>query len=519
MSNGSVQMPNERDSDDIDFSDVEKDLRFRHRLFSSFWGIGKPIVTKRTPSGKNLDKVGVRFDNIGQYVGYYINPEYWNSLESVEQKSFLISHQILHTVWMHGLRTIKVPKKVKDLVHESLDLIVNHTLVNQYGYSREKADPNDDYHWLDKSFDGTGIDVKEDKFFEYYFNRLVKRKMQEKECPSCENGEGKEKSKMKGSKGSSSGSSSSNQPEDQDDQDDQDSEKNEDQKSDRGSLVDDHSLWDEGEPEDGESKEESQNYVDFQKFLSENLIQQDVSEAFSQMKDQLEQMQQAGKTEDPTKDQGEASVISFQQQCKAAGVSPGNMATLLPVHKKVIKPKWETIITRWSKRAVSDPEEDQWVRENRRFSIMLGSTPLKLPTPMEVEREKFDKIKVWFFLDTSGSCAHLADRFFKAATSLSEEKFDLKLFCFDTRVYPVDIKKRNLSGFGGTSFTCIEQYIQAEIKKSENPQYPKAVFLITDGYGDVVKPQIPERWYFFLSEDYRHCIPKESHIFALKDFE
>ena len=124
-------------------------------------------------------------------------------------------------------------------------------------------------------------------------------------------------------------------------------------------------------------------------------------------------------------------------------------------------------------------------------------------------------------LDTSGSCADLAPRFWRAANSLPKEKFNVHYYCFDTQVYKLkdsDINAGKLYGFGGTCFIAIENFIQKSIKK-EGKKYPAAVFVLTDGYGTNVKPQDAKKWYWFLSEDNKSCIPKESHTFSLKDFE
>ncbi len=143
-----------------------------------------------------------------------------------------------------------------------------------------------------------------------------------------------------------------------------------------------------------------------------------------------------------------------------------------------------------------------------------------LPSEMEVEdidKEK-NKIEVWFFQDTSGSCSGFAKRFFKAAESLPKDRFNVRMHCFDTRVYETSLEERKLYGFGGTSFTCIENYIQRRIAK-ENLQYPKAVFIITDGYGNDVHPEHPEVWHWFLSSGYKSHIPKQSKTYLLRNFE
>jgi hypothetical protein len=202
---------------------------------------------------------------------------------------------------------------------------------------------------------------------------------------------------------------------------------------------------------------------------------------------------------------------------KRAGAGTGQW-TFVDVKKVKRKKKWETVIKQWSKK-YDRPElhdVEQWARLNRRFAMLGGN--LMLPTEMEVEHDEEGKIAVWFFQDTSGSCWHLKERFFKAARSLDPARFDLRLFCFDTRVEEVKIDENKIYGGGGTSFTIIEKKIQTAIQQ-EGIKYPEAVFVITDGMGNRVQPEIPKRWYWFLSYNYRHCIPKECNTYDLRDYE
>ena len=143
---------------------------------------------------------------------------------------------------------------------------------------------------------------------------------------------------------------------------------------------------------------------------------------------------------------------------------------------------------------------------------------LMLPSDFDDDKIKYEKIDVWFFCDTSGSCLHFKERFFNAARSLSPEKFKLRLFSFDTEVYDADISTGKLYGGGGTKFDIMEQRIQKEIK-NKNIKYPSAVFVITDGFGNALQVQHPKRWYWFLSHNYRTCIPKNSNIYLLSQFE
>jgi predicted metal-dependent peptidase len=198
----------------------------------------------------------------------------------------------------------------------------------------------------------------------------------------------------------------------------------------------------------------------------------------------------------------------------SAGNLAGNLCKVMNDADVKPKRKWETVIRKWADPFL--PREDRtaehWLRTNRRLSL-IPDTAL-LPTEMEEDdKPETGKISVLLLLDTSGSCAHLAERFWKAGRSLPKSRFDVTMACFDTQVYPVDMNKKELYGFGGTSFRILETYA----KKMET--YPTAVFVITDGYGDSISPQFPNRWYWFLTNDYRSYIPKECHFFHLADYE
>jgi hypothetical protein len=217
-----------------------------------------------------------------------------------------------------------------------------------------------------------------------------------------------------------------------------------------------------------------------------------------------------------------ASLMISQGVVKGGAISVGLKGEefIFDVKKKK---KWETVIKKWVNTVLkqNDKDHEQWARVNRRFvGIASSMSNMFLPSEMEIEEmeEEKKKIKVVFFQDTSGSCSHLAERFFKAAKSLDPKKFDVELYCFDTRCYKTSLESGRLYGFGGTSFSILEQEV-VELCKGDMSKYPKAVFVITDGYGDPVHPRKPKNWYWFLSCDYRHCIPDTCNVFKLSEFE
>ncbi len=213
------------------------------------------------------------------------------------------------------------------------------------------------------------------------------------------------------------------------------------------------------------------------------------------------------------------------QECnKEAGTMPGNLEITVKVGFVKKKKKWETVIHRWANRFIKEDQRDheQWARVNRRFvGITTSSGGLFLPSEMEIEdREEIKKkIKVVFFQDTSGSCYSLAERFFKAARSLPKERFDVDMYCFDTKVYATSLESGKLYGFGGTSFSILEDHVWNKICKGDITKYPKAIFVITDGYGDYITPKKPRNWYWFLDPYYTTYIDKNCNFFKLSDFE
>lgn len=201
-----------------------------------------------------------------------------------------------------------------------------------------------------------------------------------------------------------------------------------------------------------------------------------------------------------------------KNEYKQAGLHPGTNAKTITVTVKP-KKKWETVIKNWVKRS-ADQDDELWNKRSRRITLLDN----KMILPVDVEEDiKRDKIHIWFFQDTSGSCTDLAERFFKAAKSIPKNKFQVQMFCFDTQVYKTDLESGKLYGFGGTSFSCINSFV---IKHERDFNIkPHAIFVITDGYGDDIKPKNPEKWHWFLSTDYTTCIDKKCNIYKLEDYE
>lgn len=178
--------------------------------------------------------------------------------------------------------------------------------------------------------------------------------------------------------------------------------------------------------------------------------------------------------------------------------------------------KWESVLSKAVYKADHERERTQWIRLNRRLTYF--NSDLLLPSEMEtVDKEPY-KYKIWLFLDYSGSCGSLRIPFLRASNTFSPKKFEVRKFAHTTQVSEFNNNDVNIYG-GGTSFACIEDFIQKQIASGKITKYPDFIFHMTDGWGDNVIPQHPERWRVFLtSRNSKACFPTATPIFSLQDF-
>lgn len=181
------------------------------------------------------------------------------------------------------------------------------------------------------------------------------------------------------------------------------------------------------------------------------------------------------------------------------------------------KRKWESVIRRWIEK-VDVPNfsfHERWFGTSPRYSeFQKGKAMLPFERFCLDESKEKHKIRVAFFLDTSGSCSSLGPRFFKAAQSIPNDRFIVDLFYFDDIVVQASLKDKKVRLGGGTRFDIIEN------KCLEMTKYPDAVWVLTDGYGTNFSCKSPSKWNWFLTDQSSTAnIPKGSKIHYLKNFE
>lgn len=444
----------------VEWKEICMMLQDHHILFYKIWEMGKPCFSKEIPTA------AIKFDKTGNFIYFIFNPDFWATLDSYN-KLFVICHESIHILFNHGFRF----KDSKDYqsANIAMDVAVNHTLINQFGFDRSQIANWKDFCWTDTVFPKIkvrGFLVSDNETAEFYLNLLEKKK-------------------------------NSQQPKNGSDSDSQQKESN--GKS-VPKTVDQHSFG------NGDGQNNQQNPDDFSKILDK--LNQSLSN------DEKESIKGIYKKHTPN-----SIPLSI------AGNKFGNRSHNISKINLKVKKKWESIIKTWTIKKMMDTnsEVEQWARKHRRFN-MLGNS-LFLPSDMDIDNFSLDKgrIVVYFYLDTSGSCWNLKDRFFAVAESLPKNKFDVRLFCFDTKVVPTTLESKRIYGGGGTCFAIIEQNIQNRIKKdkqeNKKTKYPDSVWIITDGYGSPVIPEIPDKWHWFIDKGgVNTYIPKNSKTYKLDDY-
>lgn len=387
-------------------------------IFYKLWDVGKPQFTDEIPTA------AVSFDKYGNHINFLFNETFYNELSDYE-KTFVISHEMMHIILNHGKRK----KENLQLLNIAQDIAIHEIMFSRLKFKQEELKHKVFQSFCERTLveKDLGISLDPLETAEYYYDKLLNS--------------GKIKFVP----------------------------------------LDTHYFNDaSGLPDD------QVGHINATVEISE---------------EEAAEIQEKITGEKPC-------------ESKKAGDAAGGLSKVFKVKPKR-KPIWERIIRDWViKHSRFEPQE-QWLYSNPRWNILDS---VMLPYDKLMYAEDKGKKDIFLFQDTSGSCVNLAERFLKVARSIPEEIFNVRFFCFDTQVYEIDFHSGELKGFGGTRFDIIETAIQNIVKEEKRP-YPQGVFIVTDGYGNEVSPQFPEKWHWLLSCQYNYYIHEKSTTYDLQDFE
>ena len=440
---------------DDEFFQISRKLESHHAIFYKLWEMGKPIFDE------NIKTAQVEFDRDGDLLAFVFSPAYWKRLSQYE-RMFIICHEALHVILNHGARIRDTISD--DFVNMVLDIVVNEMLVSKFGFERSKLKDDKRLCWVDTVFENHVVSLESNPH------------------PKGQSWIPKLYHKDKVPKGKATFPVPTDE------------------------SFEYYYLLLKQHPDLKVIVVVLDNH--------EGLISGDVDEILENVDESL-----SNEEKDSIKDMVKNHYSENPET--PAGKGSGFQWSFVDVGEVKKKRKWETVIKTWSRKYWRPDFKDieQWARLNRRFSLLSRDLFLPSELEMEMEHEEKSKIDVWFFQDTSGSCIHLKNRFFRAAASLPPEKFNVRLFCFDTEIVETSMESKKVYGGGGTKFGIIEGWIQ-KLMNSEKKKYPEAVFVVTDGYSsNRVSPEFPKRWHFFLTGRYTRYIPEESNVYNLLDFE
>lgn len=175
--------------------------------------------------------------------------------------------------------------------------------------------------------------------------------------------------------------------------------------------------------------------------------------------------------------------------------------------KNLLWPKPFAALLKSKIKAQDENSADHWASNNRR--LFGWNSELSLPSEINEDQTKPEVV---IFIDASYSCFGLTENFLQLSNSLPRNKFKVRIFTFGGIVNEIfgTVNHLEFMAEGNTYFHILEKELQKF-------KYPDLVCVFTDGQGDEINPQYPERWHWFLSHRYFKLIPKKSFHYVIEE--
>ncbi len=146
-----------------EFDSVFWDLEKFHSIFYQVTSMGYPTLTKELPTA------AVAFNEKGKQIQFLFNPDFWKSLDEYN-RAFVICHECLHVILNHGVR---LKKLYPQIANQAADVVINHMLVDKFGFDREKILNWQNFCWIDTIFKDNHETIDKHRSFEYYYQKIT----------------------------------------------------------------------------------------------------------------------------------------------------------------------------------------------------------------------------------------------------------------------------------------------------------------------------------------------------------
>lgn len=522
--------------DKKEFLSIVDKLENWSSIFSTFWYLGRPTITENP---RLCSTLMVAADKDGHFIKMFINKYFWESNDEYTQL-FLICHECLHVILLHGLRCIESNIEFNRKTNIALDLVVNHMLINSYGFEREKINNWQDAVWLDTIWPDRK--VPERKSFKWYLNELNKEDYNQNFNEDKSHDYLKDlyeefsdllDSLLEEIKDNLSPELNKNdfdktkENEEEEDEDKKNTYNNdltdllEKEIKNKNGLNNKQNKNKEQEPKpksESESKSESKtkNKLKANKlkdFSHNSDFDLNFNEEIAEIK--LDEKLKREPSKNSSKEIKEIKEIvennSDSNRAKKERLNKTEVTKDIEILNYKKKKSWYSILERKIKKREEDYDMTiDWSFTNRKYHSLISLNPdMKLPN----KRKKAisTRYNVNLYLDSSGSCRGQVNNFITAAKSFDISKIKLRIFLRDSEVTEVTNKLLNknqtqflknteltLKGYGQTdNYHCIEKHLLSNKEK-----YPDFIIHITDGgdcSGKVITPIHPERWLWVLT--------------------
>ena len=156
--------------------------------------------------------------------------------------------------------------------------------------------------------------------------------------------------------------------------------------------------------------------------------------------------------------------------------------------------RWKKIISFVNKSILDTKEVDEYsfARKNMVIDGIFSKQGMFLPALMKQETLIKNKTDLYFFFDVSGSCANYLPIFLNIVLKIPTNLFNVHLFAFANSVAKLEInssgKLINKINVGyGTCFRILQEQIDKDLNNKIIKQYPDFVCVLTDGFGEQVR--------------------------------